>query len=98
MFGFDLLRHYAPAVFGNRWVALVLTVSVSALALFVLLSAYYRLTNARLTRRQVLPGAIIGAFFLELTLQGLPLFVFGQAILSPCRPSARRFSCSSGST
>jgi membrane protein len=76
-FGYDVLRHYAPAVFGNRWVALVLTVSVSALALFVfLLSAYYRLTNARLTRRQVLPGAIIGALFLELTLQALPLFVF----------------------
>ncbi len=76
-FGYDALRHYAPAVFGNRWMARGVTVSASALALFVfLLSAYYRLTNVRLTRRQVLPGAIIGAFFLELTLQTLPLFVF----------------------
>jgi membrane protein len=79
-FGFDVLRHYAPAVFGNRWVALTVTVSASALALFVfLLSAYYRLTNVRLTRREVLPGAIIGAFFLELTLQALPLFVFATS-------------------
>ena len=63
-------------MFGNRWVALALTVSFSALALFLfLLSVYYRLTNARLTRREILPGAIIGAFFLELTLQLLPLFV-----------------------
>jgi len=76
-FGYNLLRRYEPAVFGNRWVALALTVSFSALALFLfLLSVYYRLTNARLTRREMLPGAIIGAFFLELTLQLLPLFVF----------------------
>jgi membrane protein len=75
-FGYDLLRRYAPDVFGNRWVALVLTLAVSALALFVFLAtAYYRLTNARLTRREVLPGAIVGAIVLELTLQGLPLFV-----------------------
>jgi hypothetical protein len=72
-----MLRGYAPAVFGNRWVALALTGSVSALALFAfLLSAYYRITNARLTRREVLPGAIIGAVLLEFTLQGLPLFLF----------------------
>ena len=76
-FGYNLLRRYEPAVFGNRWVALALTVSFSAVALFLfLLSVYYRLTNARLTRREMLPGAIIGAFFLELTLQLLPLFVF----------------------
>jgi membrane protein len=75
--GYDVLRDFAPAVFGNRWVALALSVSGSALALFVfLLTAYYRLTNAPLTRRQVLPGAIVGAFFLELTLQALPLFVY----------------------
>ena len=63
-FGYNLLRRYEPAVFGNRWVALTLTVSFSALALFLfLLSVYYRLTNARLTRRGMLPGGIIGAFF-----------------------------------
>ena len=79
-FGYDLLRHYAPAVFGNRWVAIALTASFSALALFLfLLSAYSRLTNARVARRELLPGAIIGAVFLELTLQALPLFVFAAS-------------------
>jgi membrane protein len=75
-FGYDLLRRYAPDFVGNRWVALVLTLAASALALFAfLISAYYRLPNARLTRREVLPGAIVGAAVLEMTLQGLPLFV-----------------------
>jgi YihY family inner membrane protein len=75
-FGFDLLSRYAGDTIGNRWVALALTVLTSALALFLfLLSAYYRLTNARLTRRDVLPGAIVGAVVLSITIQGLPLFI-----------------------
>jgi membrane protein len=75
-FGYDLLRRYASDVFGNRWVALALTLVVSAAALFLFLfSAYYRLTNARLTRREVIPGAVLGAVVLVATLQGLPLFV-----------------------
>lgn len=75
-FGYDLLRRYAPDVVGSSQAALALTVLSSALALFLFLaSAYYRLTNARLTRREVLPGAIVGAIVLEVTLQGLPLFV-----------------------
>jgi membrane protein len=76
-FGYDLLRRYAPEAVGKGWVAVVVTAAGSALALFVfLLSAYSRLTNARLTRREVLPGALVGAIVLEVTLQGLPLFVF----------------------
>lgn len=76
-FGYDLMRRYAPSVVGSSEVALTLTVASSALALFVfLLSAYYRLTNARLSRREVIPGAIVGAIVLEVTLQALPLFVF----------------------
>lgn len=76
-FGYDLLRRFAPDVVGSSRAALALTVLSSALALFLfLLSAYFRLTNARLTRREVLPGAIVGAIVLEVTLQGLPLFVF----------------------
>jgi membrane protein len=75
-FGYDLLRRYASDVFGNRWVALALTLLTSAAALFLFLfSAYYRLTNARLTRREVVPGAVLGAIVLVATLQGLPLFV-----------------------
>jgi membrane protein len=75
--GYDLLRRYATDAVSNRWVALALTLLSSGAALFVfLLSAYYRLPNARLTRREVLPGAILGAIVLVGTLQALPLFVF----------------------
>ena len=75
--GYDLLRRYASGVGSNQWVALALTLLSSGAALFAfLLSAYYRLPNARLTRREVLPGAIVGAVVLVGTLQALPLFVF----------------------
>jgi membrane protein len=75
--GYDLLRRYATDAVSNRWVALALTLLSSGAALFVfLLSAYFRLPNARLTRREVLPGAILGAIVLVGTLQALPLFVF----------------------
>ena len=76
-FGYDLLTRYATDVISNRWVALALTLLSSGVALFAfLLSAYYRLPNARLTRREVLPGATLGAIVLVGTLQGLPLFVY----------------------
>jgi membrane protein len=76
-FGYDLLRRYASDVVTNRWVAFALTVLSSGAALFAfLVSAYYRLPNARLSRREVLPGAILGATVLVATLQALPLFVF----------------------
>ena len=75
-FGYDLLRRYASDVFANRWVALALTVVTSSAALFLFLfTAYLRLTNARLTRREVVPGAALGAIVLVASLQGLPLFV-----------------------
>ena len=75
-FGYDLLRRYATDVVSNQWVALALTLLSSGLALFAFLqSAYYRLPNARLTHREVLPGATLGAVVLVGTLQALPLFV-----------------------
>ena len=74
--GYDLLRRYATDAISNQWVALALTLLTSGLALFAfLLSAYYRLPNARLTRLEVLPGAILGAVVLVATLQALPAFV-----------------------
>jgi membrane protein len=76
-FGYDLLRRYATDVISNHLVALALTVALSALTLFgFLVSAYHRLPNARLTWREVLPGAILVAFAMEAALQILPLFVF----------------------
>jgi membrane protein len=78
--GNDLLQRYAAGVVANTWGALALTVLSSALLLFLfLLSAYYRLTNAHLSQREVLPGAIVGAVALALTLQGLPLFVYASS-------------------
>jgi membrane protein len=75
-FGLDIVRRYAPDVVANQILGYALTIAVSTSALFVfLLSAYYRMTNARLTRREVLPGAILGAVALELALQALPAFV-----------------------
>ena len=76
-FGYDLLRRYAGGVMGSGWVAFGHPQLTTAVALFVfLLSAYYRLTNARLTRRECVPGAVVGSVALAVTVQGLPLFVF----------------------
>ena len=75
--GYDLLRRYAPSFFGERWGGDRPDRRLSRVALFLfLVSAYYRLTNARLSVRDVIPGAVIGAVLLELTLQALPLFVY----------------------
>jgi membrane protein len=76
-FGFDIVRRYAPDdVVSNQVFGFALTIALSTMALFLfLLSAYYRLTNARLTRREVLPGAILGAVAMEVALQALPTFV-----------------------
>ena len=61
----------------NRWVALVLTLLLSGAALFVfLISAYHRLPNARLSWREVLPGALLVSVSMAATIQLLPLFVF----------------------
>jgi len=76
-FGFDLLNRYAGDVVSNRWVALVLTLLLSGAALFVfLISAYHRLPNARLSWREVLPGALLVSVSMAATIQLLPLFVF----------------------
>jgi membrane protein len=75
-FGADLLQRYASDAVGTAWVARALSMTVAAVTLGLFLqSAYYRLTNARLTHREVLPGALLAALTLTFTLQGLPLFV-----------------------
>jgi membrane protein len=74
--GTDLLSRYAPDVIGNDWIAVGLTTLVSAIVLLVFLgSAYYRLTNAAIRRRDALPGAAVAAVAIDVTLQGLPLFL-----------------------
>ncbi len=74
--GFDVLKRFAPGFVSNGVVAYGLSVLVSTAAVFVfLVSAYERLTNARLTLREVWPGAALGAVLLQVTFQTLPIFV-----------------------
>src|SRR6266536_1472718 len=58
--GAHLLNHFAPGFLGNRIAAYAVSVLVSTIAVFIfLVSAYRYLTNADLTIRQVLVGAIV---------------------------------------
>ena len=67
----------------------MVTVGVSLLGIFVFLAtAYYVLTNAALTWREVLPGAVVAAVVLEATFQVLPEFV----IVSSHNPVLRALS------
>jgi membrane protein len=74
--GYDLLQRVAPGLVANAFVAYGLSMLVSTGAVFIfLVAAYERLTNLRLTLREVWPGAALGAVLLQLTFQILPLFV-----------------------
>ena len=74
--GFELIHDAAPGFTGNRWVAYVLSLLLSTGAVFVfLVSTYYLLTNAELSVRDVLPGAILASILLQVSFQALPLYV-----------------------
>lgn len=74
--GYDVLKRFAPGFVANPVVAYGLSVLVSTSAVFLfLVVAYERLTNARLTLREVWPGAVIAAVLLQASFQVLPLFV-----------------------
>ncbi len=73
--GQEILKRYFGFA-GNATSARVLAIAVSTVGLFVFLtSAYYVLTNADLTLREVLPGAVTAAVILEATFQLLPVYV-----------------------
>ncbi len=73
--GQEILKRYA-GFSGNDLIARVTAITLSGLGVFVFLaSAYYVLTNADLTWREVLPGAITAAVLLEATFQVLPQYV-----------------------
>jgi membrane protein len=75
-FGVEVLRRWAPGFVGNSIVAYVVSIAVSLLGVFIFLLAVYRLlTNATVTVRDALPGAILGAIVLEASFQVLPVFV-----------------------
>ncbi|HYZ19364.1 MAG TPA: YihY/virulence factor BrkB family protein [Gaiellaceae bacterium] len=74
--GYSVLRRFAGDVFGNVYLAYVLTVVISTLSLFFFLfSVYYMLPNERLALREVLPGAILATVVLEVTFQILPIYL-----------------------
>jgi membrane protein len=74
--GFRLLHDAAPGFVGNEWVGYFLSLVISTGAVFVfLVSTYYLLTNAELSVREVLPGAILSSILLQVSFQALPLYV-----------------------
>jgi membrane protein len=75
-FGVEVLKRVAPGFAQTPGVAYALSVAVSLLAVFIfLLSVYRLLTNAPVTVRDVLPGAVFAAIGLEASFQVLPFFV-----------------------
>jgi membrane protein len=73
--GVSALKEYAPGFVSNWVTAYTVSIAVSLLGVFIfLVSCYYVLTNEDLTVREVLPGSILAAIFLEGTFQILPLY------------------------
>jgi membrane protein len=74
--GVEVVKRYAPGFAGNSVAAYVLSIAVSLLGVFVFVLAIYRvLTNAPVTARDVLPGALMAAILLEASFQIVPVFV-----------------------
>jgi len=74
--GVEVLKRYAPGFVANYVVAYILSIAVSLLGVFLFMLAAYRLlTNAEVTVREVLPGAILAAVVLEASFQVVPTFV-----------------------
>jgi YihY family inner membrane protein len=74
--GVEVVKRYAPGFAGNSVAAYVLSIAVSLLGVFVFVLAIYRvLTNAPVTVRDVLPGALTAAILLEASFQIVPVFV-----------------------
>jgi membrane protein len=74
--GVEVVKRYAPGFAGSNVAAYVLSIAVSLLGVFVFVLAIYRvLTNAPVTVRDVLPGALMAAILLESSFQIVPVFV-----------------------
>jgi YihY family inner membrane protein len=74
--GFDVLKRFAPGFIGNSVVAQTLSIAISTVGVFLFVfAAYYRLTNADLRPRDVLPGAVVATIGLESTFQVLPIYL-----------------------
>jgi membrane protein len=88
--GDSLLKRYAPEVTDSGVAAYVLSVLISAVAVFVFLTSIYRLLPnvADMSLREVLPGALAATLLLEVTFQVLPLYIR----FSSLNPTLRAFS------
>jgi membrane protein len=74
--GVEIVKRYAPAFVANSISAYILSIAVSLLGVFVFVLAAYRLlTNAEVSVRDVLPGAVMAAIVLESSFQIVPIFV-----------------------
>jgi len=74
--GYDITKRFAPGFVGNTYVAYTLSIAVSLVTVFVfVLSAYYFLTNEKLSVTEVLPGALVCAVVLEASFQVLPVYL-----------------------
>ena len=74
--GAQLVRDVAPGVLDNYALAYAVSVVASLVGIFVFLGIVYaRLTNAPVTLREALPGAVVAAVLLEASFQVLPVFV-----------------------
>ena len=74
--GYELLQRYASGVVDNAAIAYALSLVISTVGVFAfLVSVYYVLTNARVTLREVLPGALLATVILQASFQVLPLYV-----------------------
>jgi membrane protein len=74
--GVEVVKRYAPGFAGNSVAAYILSIAVSLLGVFLFVLAAYRLlTNAEVTVRDVLPGAVLAAIVLEASFQVVPIFV-----------------------
>src|ERR671929_1312297 len=68
--GVSALREYAPGFVANYVTAYTLSIAVSLAGVFAfLVSCYYFLTNADVSFRDVLPGAVLASVLLEATFQ-----------------------------
>jgi membrane protein len=74
--GVEVVKRYAPGFIANSVSAYILSIAVSLLGVFLFVLAAYRLlTNADVTVRDVLPGAVLAAVVLEASFQIVPTFV-----------------------
>src|SRR5204862_467755 len=98
--GAGVLGRHVPGFEGNATTAWVTATVASLVGVFLFLaSAYYVLTNATVSLREVLPGATTAAILVELTLQGQRAFlrVTPEHPMRPrrfCSPSSRATSAS----